>query len=281
MPTDDFSPIASREHTRIFEDRHLTQSQPQTQFPNDDSVFSQDHRDGLLLLNKGANLHKEQTRHNALFSSTTTSAANQNHPVDTNNAQISSLPSESVKDDLVVEPASPKVASSTAPRTFVPSSPSSPVKHTRVPSTGNRATVMEVAQALLDHPAHDHISKDIDIGPKTIPNLDREPSLTAEAIPKPRPLFQIQAEKRKSSYEKYSAIILPSLKEEATPTPSPAGTLTRIEVKVERDDVKNGTELDTNSSDCKSTLQEPRTFASQGKFDILYPYHCFLTHVYW
>lgn len=39
---------------------------------------------------------------------------------------------------------------------------------------------------------------------------------------------QIQAKKRKSAYEKYLAITLPPLKEEATPTQTPAGTLTRI-----------------------------------------------------
>lgn len=37
----------------------------------------------------------------------------------------------------------------------------------------------------------------------------------------------MQAEKRKSSYERYSAITLPPLPEETTPTPTPAGSLIR------------------------------------------------------
>ena len=84
---------------------------------------------------------------------------------------------------------------------------------------------MEVAQTLLDHPSN---------GTSTLDTQDEvlEPSMASpvEYLAKPRDaLSQLQAEKRRSSYEKYSAIILPSLKEEATPAPSPAGTLARAQ----------------------------------------------------
>ncbi len=81
---------------------------------------------------------------------------------------------------------------------------------------------MEVAQALSESPREegkqDLSSASPAIGPEAV---------TSMSIPRPRlsPLPQTQAEKRRSNYEKYSAITLPPLKEEATPTPSPAGTL--------------------------------------------------------
>lgn len=95
-----------------------------------------------------------------------------------------------------------------------------PFKLSRTSSTGNRPSAMEVAQAF-----------------KEIPQEKEEGMLhtTLTSIPEPNhrvlqpkfrgPLSQSQAEKRKSTYEKYSAITLPPLQEEATPTSSPAGTL--------------------------------------------------------
>ncbi|KDR75771.1 hypothetical protein GALMADRAFT_226417 [Galerina marginata CBS 339.88] len=99
----------------------------------------------------------------------------------------------------------------------------SPMKHSRIPSTGNRPTVMEVAQTLIDRPSDDQYSNQSN----DYTNPEERTSFV-EPTARPRSnLSQIQAEKRKSSYERYSAIILPSLKEETTPAPSPAGTLTR------------------------------------------------------
>lgn len=93
------------------------------------------------------------------------------------------------------------------------------MKHTRIPSTGKRPTVMELAQTLLETPVTRSPTED-DGDPTTQSPVERSP--------KPRSnLSQIQAEKRRSNYERYSALILPPLKEEATPTPSPAGTLAR------------------------------------------------------
>ena len=99
--------------------------------------------------------------------------------------------------------------------------PPSPSRHSRIPSTGNRLTVMELAQALSDLPEPE----------PELPSpmaQETEPS-PVESIARPRNnnLAMLQAEKRRSTYERYSAIILPPLKEEATPTPTPAGTLNR------------------------------------------------------
>ncbi|KIM40211.1 hypothetical protein M413DRAFT_446377 [Hebeloma cylindrosporum] len=99
------------------------------------------------------------------------------------------------------------------------SPPSSPSKHSRIPSTGKRPTVMQVAQDFLNPPKNEFHADPIISEPEVKP---------PESPLKPRAtLSQMQAEKRKSSYERYSVMVLPPLKEEATPTPSPAGTLTR------------------------------------------------------
>lgn len=80
-------------------------------------------------------------------------------------------------------------------------------KHGRIPNTRNRATVMDVAQALSEAQQ----GNDCALSPPapTIPPLSS------------------QAEKRKSSVEKYSSFTMPPLKEEKTPVSSPAGTLAK------------------------------------------------------
>lgn len=124
--------------------------------------------------------------------------------------------------------------------------PHSPIRHTRIPSTGNRATVMEVAQALqardvqhvvqvpeaLPDPVVPSTAVGSDVGavkpdvksmiagwglPQAQPQAPEE-----VAPPAPPPM-----ERRKSSQEKYSAFSLPTLIEEKTPVQSPAGTLSR------------------------------------------------------
>ncbi|KAH9910540.1 uncharacterized protein B0H18DRAFT_1129871 [Fomitopsis serialis] len=108
--------------------------------------------------------------------------------------------------------------------------PASSGRHTRIPSTGNRALVMDVAQALAVQTALEQ----------------RQPREEQEAEVPPPPDVKIvaanwgprngtaraDADKRKSSYERYSAIMMPPLEEEKTPTPSPAGTLARSSVPV-------------------------------------------------
>lgn len=83
----------------------------------------------------------------------------------------------------------------------------SPMKQGRIPSTRNRATVMDVAQALSEA---------------------RQGNDCALSPPVPRiPPLSSQAEKRKPSVEKHSSFTMPPLKEEKTPVSSPAGTLTK------------------------------------------------------
>ena len=100
-----------------------------------------------------------------------------------------------------------------------------PFKHVWIPSTGTRLTAMEVAQALSESPREEGKQDLSSASPATGPE-----AVTSASRPRLSPLPQIQAEKRRSNYEKYSAITLPPLKEEATPTPSPVGTLKRAPV---------------------------------------------------
>lgn len=137
--------------------------------------------------------------------------------------------------------------------------PTSPIKqHTRTPSTGSRPTVMQVAQLLgeaLDNDAPRPSSVD-DIGDQLSP---LEPG-----TPRSRASFaQMQGEKRKSSYEKYSAIILPPLKEEATPAPTPAGTLNRTsgaltDAPTDTTFVSDGQVAKFNASQDASALQNAK-----------------------
>ena len=90
-----------------------------------------------------------------------------------------------------------------------------PFKYSRSSNTGHRPSAMEVAQALHT------ITKEND---EEILNTTLEPTSPTVSFPKLRGSLS-QGEKRKSTYEKYSAITLPPLPEEATPTTSPAGTL--------------------------------------------------------
>ncbi|KAJ3514326.1 hypothetical protein NLJ89_g2435 [Agrocybe chaxingu] len=138
-----------------------------------------------------------------------------------------------------------------------PTMPPSPGRHVRIPSTGSRPTVMELAQTLMDNPpeeSHAQLSSP-DVLP---PPSSRETYVPAELLLRPRPnaLSQIQAEKRKSSYERYSAIIMPPLKEETTPTPSPAGTLARTAVRE--------AELGPNEHPAPAAFQTIASNASEG-----------------
>lgn len=115
-----------------------------------------------------------------------------------------------------------------------PTTPLSPGRHARIPSTGNRATVMDVAQSWSEHHARGP-SETADVrlsdNEDTSSDDERPEDLEklAEAMPRPRATSppSNQSEKRRSNYEKYSAIILPSLPEEKTPAPSPAVTLSK------------------------------------------------------
>ncbi|KAI0685205.1 hypothetical protein BC835DRAFT_1385556 [Cytidiella melzeri] len=124
--------------------------------------------------------------------------------------------------------------------------PHSPIRHTRIPSTGNRATVMDVAQALH---AHEELTKrlpqDVTVR-ETVPEVTVPSTIAGSDIGAARPDVKSMlanwgspnaeigvapvpspVEKRKSSYEKYSAFALPPLLEEKTPVQSPASTFSR------------------------------------------------------
>ena len=124
------------------------------------------------------------------------------------------LPDESLPDTCSVfnEEAKPSSVVLSGETPLVPT----PSRHSRIPSTGNRATVMDVAQVLnTQFPKLEPASE-----PQLLSPTPAEPSHLRNLTPS-----AVHMEKRKSSHEKYSTIILPPLKEEATPTVSPAGTL--------------------------------------------------------
>ncbi|KAF9469993.1 hypothetical protein BDZ94DRAFT_1303627 [Collybia nuda] len=103
-------------------------------------------------------------------------------------------------------------------------------KYSRIPSSGNRATVMDVAQALYDQSSQQTMNSTEKInGTGSNSKLLRPMNLSQLVI---FPPINTNEEKHKSSYEKYSSIILPPLKEETTPLPSPAGTLTHAPASI-------------------------------------------------
>ncbi|KAG8784351.1 hypothetical protein FRC12_018776 [Ceratobasidium sp. 428] len=105
-----------------------------------------------------------------------------------------------------VKPTTPKPVAPASPRT-----PASPGRHVRTPSTGNRATVMEVAQTMMEKQDELAVEEQVVV---SRPRLSPGP---------PSP----SAERRRSSFERHSVISLPTLKEEKTPVPTPAGTISK------------------------------------------------------
>ncbi|KAK0461206.1 uncharacterized protein EV420DRAFT_186624 [Desarmillaria tabescens] len=105
-----------------------------------------------------------------------------------------------------------------------PSSPNSPgpSRHSRIPVSGNRPTVMDVAQAFSESTSV--ARSETPVSPLPAEIYERSSSSPHSRLG-PQPISPV--EKRKSSYERYSAIAMPPLKEEATPVSSPAGTLSR------------------------------------------------------
>jgi hypothetical protein len=148
------------------------------------------------------------------------------------------LPQESVLGVFTGRRAPPDLTTP-APQSFdkEDKSPVSPVRHSRIPSTGNRATVMDVAHALND-PEHvlevvaSSSQPPMMTQPKHIPPFEDNVATSndqAVSIPPARHTMPpgVQSERRKSNYERYSAVMLPPLLEENTPAPSPAATLSR------------------------------------------------------
>jgi hypothetical protein len=132
------------------------------------------------------------------------------------------------------QPLTPLASPSIPPRQEE-KSPTAPARHSRIPSSGNRATVMDIAEALSsqsppmspgwrEHRAEPSNDDTLQTADPTLPSVTANPTaINARSAA----LAAVQAEKRRSSYEKYSAIMLPPLKEERTPIPTPIGSLLR------------------------------------------------------
>ncbi|KAG8745209.1 hypothetical protein FRC10_008521 [Ceratobasidium sp. 414] len=107
------------------------------------------------------------------------------------------------------KPTTPKPVSPVSPKVGMP--PASPGRHTRTPSTGNRATVMEVAQTMMEKQEELAVEERVVVSKQRLSPGPPSPS----------------GERRRSSFERYSATTLPTLKEEKTPVPTPAGTISK------------------------------------------------------
>ncbi|KAF8967877.1 hypothetical protein BDZ97DRAFT_475685 [Flammula alnicola] len=144
-----------------------------------------------------------------------------------------------------------------APLPYIPGPLASPALKS---SDGFVSPAMKPAQVPLS-PVFSSPSKAIRIpkeGRQTMP----PPGVT---VPKLRKTISpTQAEKRKSSYEKYLAIALPPLKEEATPTPSPAGTLNRANARLIDLPINNPEENNTPAEYLhRETNDAPETSSSK------------------
>ncbi|KAJ8462145.1 hypothetical protein ONZ45_g18040 [Pleurotus djamor] len=93
---------------------------------------------------------------------------------------------------------------------------------------------MDVAQVFNEHSPAPLATSPVDVKPATEESKP-PPSTPQVAVATPRHSINLppaSAEKRKSSYERYSGIAMPPLTEEATPTSTPVGTLARnVDVK--------------------------------------------------
>lgn len=172
-----------------------------------------------------------------------------------------------------------------------PRRPPVPHKPSRIPSTGNRATVMDVAQVWSEHekqssqdasspqptspisPLGSHpleaptvfgrqreLEKDRECEKEgqeqvEVPKVDAKAAITGWGIQTPvsgpsaveekdaslkLPDLLNPTEKKKSSWEKYSELIMPALEEEWTPAPSPMPTLNKaptVAVETEEEQV--------------------------------------------
>ncbi|KAI3618752.1 gelsolin repeat [Moniliophthora roreri] len=107
------------------------------------------------------------------------------------------------------------------------SRPITPVRHTRIPSTGNRATVMDIAQA-FDQESVQAPKTESPTQEEQQPTMEVTSPISSSADESSRQsVFPVTLERRRSVFEKFSAPSLPPLKEESTPISSPAATLAR------------------------------------------------------
>ncbi|EIN11515.1 hypothetical protein PUNSTDRAFT_83145 [Punctularia strigosozonata HHB-11173 SS5] len=124
-----------------------------------------------------------------------------------------------------------------APKPEPPRAKSPAIRHSRIPSTGSRARVMDVAQAFQEEarrspettrsPSPESPKAELAQSP-ILRRQTSQPDAEAAApthLPPPPAL-----EKRRSSYEKYAVFALPPLEEERTPSGTPAGTFAKMSV---------------------------------------------------
>lgn len=151
----------------------------------------------------------------------------------------------------IVSPPSPPPTPPLVVRTesSTPSRPPQSPRHSRIPSTGSRPTVMDVAQAFSAAAASSGNSPASPVltSPRSPPPMqtqraqapqepqmratmydpERDPGGWGEPDTNERTITpaMLKAERRRSNYEKYANFVLPVLKEEKTPAPSPVQTL--------------------------------------------------------
>ena len=123
----------------------------------------------------------------------------------------------------------------------------SPTRHARIPSTGNRPTVMDVAQTFHDTPPTSPSISIIKTTPFSAPPaspVSFRPAFTDEHDDDVRTAADpggwgedertitpavLKAERRRSTMEKYSNFVLPVVEEEKTPVSTPASTLNKVD----------------------------------------------------
>jgi hypothetical protein len=106
------------------------------------------------------------------------------------------------------------------------------IRYPRVPTAGSRPTVMDVAFTFGQQTENDTATPDAQIrNPATV--------VTSES----------KSEKRRSTLDKYSSIMLPTLKEEATPSASPIGTLSQPAIPLGASRFVNNAMFDKKSAD--------------------------------
>ncbi|KAI5123911.1 hypothetical protein M0805_005727 [Coniferiporia weirii] len=134
--------------------------------------------------------------------------------------------------------------------------PPSPGRHSRIPSTGSRPTVMDVAQAFNTGGATSPPPTSLSFprSPISPSYEDRDPGRWGEAESE-RTITPaiIKAERRRSNYEKYASFTLPVLPEEKTPASSPAGTLKGVDAAAVADYAR----LSTLGAEGGRRIEEP------------------------
>lgn len=150
-----------------------------------------------------------------------------------NNANKRALPGLAAVTS-VVSPPSPPLTPPLAEKQDI-KSPSSPVRP-RIPSTGSRPTVMDVAQSFNKGATHTSEPPKSPVFPRTARspvvsefNAEDPGGWDEEISERTITPAVMKAERRRSNYEKYSNFTLPVLPEEKTPAPSPMGTLTKAD----------------------------------------------------